>query len=88
MAHLIQSFGELPRLSIVYNAEGFSPVVINLPDNWEETGECRISYMMLRDLIETCRLLTFIVDAAADEVFAEEKALGLHAPKKDADIPF
>jgi len=78
----------LPVLSIVYNAPGAQPVVVNLYPDWEKTGECHIGYNELPDLIETCRLLTFVVDAAADEVWEAQKLRAKRKASEEGDIPF
>jgi len=78
----------LPILSIAHNAGDFPPVIINLYPDWEKNGECQISYVDLADLIETCRLLTFIVDAAADEVYLVEQERKKRMMQDEGDIPF
>jgi len=79
---------KLPVLSIAHNPGSFPPVIINLYPDWETNGECHISYIGLDDLIETCRLLSFIIDAAADEVYAGEKARQKRKLEEEGDIPF
>jgi len=79
---------ELPVLSIACNTGSFPPVIINLYPDWEKSGECHISYIDLPDLIETCRLLTFIIDAAADEVWAVQHERAKRIMREEDDLPF
>jgi len=79
--------GELPILSIACNTGSFPPVIINLYPDWEKSGECVISYIDLPDLIETCRLLSFIIDAAADEVWAVEEERKKRIMREEDDLP-
>jgi len=81
------SHEDLPILSIACNTGSFPPVIINLYPDWEKTGECNVSYIDLPDLIETCRLLQFIMDAAADEVWAVEKERQKRLMREEDDLP-
>jgi len=78
----------LPILSVACNTGSFPPVVINLYPDWEKSGECHISYINLPDLIETCRLLAFMIDAAADEVWSVEQERKKRMMREEDDLPF
>jgi len=88
MPHDLRTVSELPVMSIAYNVGNFPPVIINLYPDWEKTGECHISYIDLPDLIQACRLLAFIVDAAADEVYDVQKERAKRLNRDERDIPF
>jgi len=77
-----------PILSVVYNASGHLPVILNLSADWERTGECHIAYLELAELVETARLLNFIVDAVADVLLAEKKKWEGGEVADQPDIPF
>jgi len=88
MYTLVNVSNVLPVLSIAHNPGEQAPVIINLYPDWEKTGECHISYVELEELVETCRLLAFIVDAAADEVYAAELERARRELGDMPDIPF
>jgi len=79
---------KLPMLSIAHNPGGQMPVIINLYPDWEKTGECHISYVELSELIELARLLNFIVDAVADEVYVAQIMVMKRRTAGEEDIPF
>jgi len=80
--------GELPILSIVFNAADAQPVIVNLFPDWEKTGETHISYINMADLIRANDLLQFVQKAVADEIYDEETLRLKREKGETPDIPF
>lgn len=78
----------LPILSVVYNAPGERPVVVNVFSDWETSGEVHTAFTVMDDLENANKVLQFAQDAVADILLQADQSRKAEEDRRNKDIPF